>query len=138
MTQNNNIYDIATTMIELIITLASAIIVGMVTFYESVLSAGVSENSIKLVVVLMAITIITGLLTLSRVIGLITGNTDHDPEQVLYSRSVRILLSASLLSYFFWNSNNRSPFVRLLASKTVRRYPLKGKQVEELVIHATQ
>ena len=88
-------------MIELIITLASAIIVGMVTFYESVLSAGVSENSIKLVVVLTAITIITGLLTLSRVIGLITGNTDHDPEQVLYSRSVRILLSASLLSYFF-------------------------------------
>lgn len=102
------IFSLVRTFIELTITLASAVLIGMVTFFDDVTGAGVPPEVVKLSVICMALSIAGGLAFFMRMIGMLTddqpsssgaGGTDQAVEK-LGEGLPRFLASLCVVAYF--------------------------------------
>lgn len=103
MTDGDSIaIDIATKMVELVITLGSAVIIGIITFHDTVTNAGVSFCTIQITVVLMGISIFAGLFSLANMSGIIMGSNDKsvNASNILYNNWVQYSALVSIGAYF--------------------------------------
>lgn len=95
-------FDLAGTSVEIVVSLSSAVIVGLVAFFDSDFDVGIPAGDVQVVVVLMGLAVVFGLLFFSVVTGTLVGlgDTRFGPASVLEDRTVAAFAALSFLSYF--------------------------------------
>jgi len=91
--------DITTKYTELLITLASGTIVACIAFFEDISKVpGINLQNVKCALLLMAISIVAGLFTLGRIIGVL--QFGKKPEILTpYERWIRVFSFIQLFTY---------------------------------------
>jgi len=103
--RDGHVYDLTATFVELLVTLASASVVGLVTFFQSVVGAGVQPGVVRLSVGCMALAVLLGFATVGRLIGVITGGDmpsdgADDAADAVYETWTQVLAAGTAVAYF--------------------------------------